>query len=304
MSDIRTRKGPATAPAAVDQAASAAGPRPAARREPVSVIVPAFNEEAGVGSQVDSLRRALQPLDVPFEIIVIDDGSTDQTAAAAARASARVIRHLANRGYGASIKTGILAARFDIIVMSDADGTYPADQIPILLENLETADMAVGARVGAEVHIPLARRPAKWVLTRLASQVAGCAIPDLNSGLRAFRRECILQYFPILSNRFSFTTTSTLSLLADDYRIVYTPINYYPRTGQSKVTPRHFMEFVMLVLKITMMFQPLKIFLLWALTLGGLGLLKTVYDVIALFLRHDRIDWTLLYQPVLSTSAT
>src|SRR5204863_7418878 len=116
-------------------------------------------------------------------------------------------------------KAGILAAQYETIVISDADGTYPADQIPLLVRELETADMAVGARTGEEVHIPLARRPAKWVLGRLASHIAGQRIPDLNSGLRAFHRECIKQYFPILSNRFSFTTTSTLALLADDYRV-------------------------------------------------------------------------------------
>jgi hypothetical protein len=164
--------------------------------------------------------------------------------------------------------------------------------------------MAVGARIGQDVHIPFVRRPAKWVLGRFASHIAGQPIPDLNSGLRAFHRDCLRQYFPILSNRFSFTTTSTLALMADDYRVVYEPINYYRRTGKSKITPKHFMEFLILVLKMSMMFQPLKVFVPWALTFAGVGLAKGVFDIAALFVRHGGFGWELLFQPVLSTSAT
>src|SRR5581483_6284821 len=133
--------------------------------------------------------------------------------------------------------------------------------------------------------------------------VAGQPIPDLNSGLRAFRRECVEQYFPILSNRFSFTTTSTLALLADDYRVVYQPIDYYQRIGKSKITPRHFMDFVVLVIRMAMLFQPLKVFVPLAFTCGLMGLFKVVYDVASFSLRTGHLDWSFLYQPVLSTSA-
>ena len=153
------------------------------------------------------------------------------------------------------------------------------------------------------MHIPWVRRPAKWVLGWLATRIAGQPIPDLNSGLRAFRRECVKQYFAILSNRFSFTTTATLALLADDYRVVYHPIDYYRRIGQSKITPRHFMDFMILVLRMAMLFQPLKIFVPLALACGVLGLLKVAFDIVALFPRASTFGWSLLYQPVLSTSA-
>ena len=269
----------------------------------VSVIVPAYNEQGGVGNQVAAVREVLSQNGIAHEIIVVDDGSSDRTGEEALRAQARVLRHPVNRGYGAAIKTGILAAKYDIIVITDADGTYPADQIPSLVDKLETADMVVGARIGKHVHIPWVRRPAKWVLGWLAARIAGRPIPDLNSGLRAFRRECVKQYFPILSNQFSFTTTGTLALFADDYRIVYHPINYYKRIGKSKITPRNFMDFIVLVLRMAMLFQPLKIFVPLAVLCGFLGMSKIFYDIITLFLRSSSFDWSLFYQPVVSTSA-
>jgi len=272
-------------------------------RTPVSIILPAYNEQPAVGQQVEAIRRVLCSYGMTYEIIVVDDGSEDLTAEEAIQAGARVIRHPENRGYGAAIKTGIIGAEYETIVVIDADGTYPPDQIPTLVAKLETADMVVGARTGTQVHIPPIRRPAKWMLGWLAACIAGHLIPDLNSGLRVFRRECVKQYFPILSNRFSFTTTSTLALLADDYRVVYHPINYYPRVGKSKITPWHFMDFTILVLRMAMLFQPLKIFVPLAFICCFLGVLKVAYDVMAFFLRTSTLGWPLLYQAVLSPSA-
>jgi glycosyltransferase involved in cell wall biosynthesis len=269
----------------------------------VSVVVPAYNEEAAVGEQVEAIRQALCPQGVAYEIIVIDDGSTDRTSEAAVLAGASVLRHSENRGYGASIKTGIGAAQYETIVIIDADGTYPASQIPVLVKQLEAADMVVGARIGQEVHIPWIRRPAKWLLGRLAQYIAGRTIPDLNSGLRAFRRECVKQYFPVLSDRFSFTTTVTLALLADDYRVVYHPIDYYRRIGRSKIGPRHFIDFTILVLRMAMLFQPLKVFVPLAFACGTLGALKVIFDVASVVPRASTVGWSLLYQPMISTSA-
>ena len=204
--------------------------------EPVSVVIPSFDEEAAVGPEVNALSTVLNGNGIPHEVIVVDDGSTDRTADNAQAAGARVIRHVENKGYGASIKTGIRAAKHDVIVITDADGTYPPDQIPHLLSELGHADMVVGSRTGKTVKIPLIRRPAKWVLGLLANRIAGRRIPDLNSGLRAFRRSCVEQYFSILSNRFSFTTTSTLALLADDYRVVYRAVSTTLRQPDSAFT--------------------------------------------------------------------
>jgi hypothetical protein len=153
------------------------------------------------------------------------------------------------------------------------------------------------------VHIPLVRRPAKWVLNWVAARVAGRKIPDLNSGLRAFRREIARQYLTILSNRFSFTSTITLAFLADDYRVVYHPIDYHPRIGRSKITPWHFMDFLTLVLRLAVLFQPLRVFVPLAAVAGSIGVLKTIYDVITFFPRTSSSGWSILYQPVLSTTA-
>lgn len=269
----------------------------------VSVVIPAFNEETAVGAEVENIRQTLQRSGIVHEIIVVDDGSQDRTADNAVAAGARVLRHLNNRGYGASLKTGIVAARYEMICITDADGTYPAEQIPVLLESLKTADMAVGARTGANVNIPLVRKPAKMMLGWLAEQVAGRKIPDLNSGLRAFRRELAMRYFPVLSNQFSFTTTITLALMADDYAVTYHPIDYYARIGKSKIVPRHFMDFIILVMRMAMLFQPLKVFIPAALSFGGLGVLKVMYDVATSSLRHPGESWSVFYTPVLSTSA-
>jgi glycosyltransferase involved in cell wall biosynthesis len=272
-------------------------------RAGVTVILPSFNEEEAVGDQVRAVSAVLARHGIEHEIIVVDDGSADATSARALEAGARVLRHPENRGYGAAIKAGIAAARHDTIAIIDADGTYPSDQIPALLALLEEADMAVGARTLDNVHIPWARRPAKWVLGWLANRIAGRRIPDLNSGLRVFRSDCVRQYFSVLSNRFSFTTTVTLALLADDYHVVYHPVEYYRRRGKSKITPRHFMDFMILVLRMAMLFQPLKVFVPVGTAFLGVGLLKFAFDIVALFRRAPVLEFALAFQPVLSTSA-
>ena len=270
----------------------------------VTVIFPAYNEAGAIANEIRATAAVMSRLGRPFELLVVDDGSTDGTAETAEAAGARVLQHIGNRGYGSALKTGIVAAAHDTIVISDADGTYPAERIPDLLRELETADMVVGARIGPNVAIPLVRRPAKWLLGKLANRIAGCHIPDLNSGLRAFRRECVNQYLRILSNKFSFTTTITLALLADDYEVRYVPIDYHARIGHSKIRPRHFMEFVVLVLRMAMLFQPLRVFLPLAAVFTAAGLLKVFNDVIAFSYRTSQpIGLSLLVQPVLSTSA-
>jgi glycosyltransferase involved in cell wall biosynthesis len=269
----------------------------------VSVVIPAYNEEAGVCSQVESVRRVLNSHGIAHEILVVDDGSEDRTAEQALQARARVLRHPANRGYGASLKTGILAAKYNHIAITDADGTYPADQIPVLLTKLETSDMVVGARTGENVHIPWVRKPGKLILGWLANLIAGQRIPDLNSGLRVFRRDCAIQYFSVLSNKFSFTSTITMALLADDYQVVYHPINYYQRVGKSKIVPRNFLEFVILVIRMAMLFQPLRVFVPFVFVLALLGLIKLGWDILASFLKHGGFTMALLSEPVVSTSA-
>lgn len=249
-------------------------------REPgVSVVVPAYNEEGAIEATVGALREVTRPLEAS-EIIVVDDGSADRTAELAERAGARVISLAENRGYGAALKTGIAAATHDTLVIIDADGTYPPDAIPKLLAHIERYDMVVGARVGPGAAIPRVRRPAKWVLGRLASFLAGRRIPDLNSGLRVIRRDVVERFEHLLPSGFSFTTTITLAVLCSDGLIRYEPIDYYERVGESKIRPVHAVEFLLLVLRTVVYFNPLKVFLpLGAVFFGG-GLIKFGYDLV------------------------
>jgi glycosyltransferase involved in cell wall biosynthesis len=248
--------------------------------EPVSIIIPAYNEEGGIHETVRTVRTVLEEAGIPHEILVVDDGSGDNTRSLAKKTGATVIRHRRNQGYGASLKTGIGLAKNDIIVIIDADGTYPAGYLPEIVQKMKDADMVVGARIGQNVNVPLIRRPAKWFLRHLAGYLTGESIPDLNSGLRAFRREVALQYFGILPDKFSFTTTITVAMLCDKYDVVFIPIDYRKRTGKSKIVPRDFFSFTTLVLRLSMLFNPLKVFIPMAFACLIIGFGKMALDIV------------------------
>lgn len=246
---------------------------------PISIVIPAYNEGQSVTDTLSELNSMLSQHGIEAEIIIVDDGSSDNTSELALKAGARVLRHHNNRGYGASLKTGIIAASNDIIAMTDADGTYPFRYIPEMLEQLDDTDMVVGARVGKNVHIPWIRRPAKWALNKLANYVSGHKIPDINSGLRVFRKETVIHYFPILPNAFSWTTTITLALLCDHYAIKYIPIDYRQRTGKSKIVPWDAGTFTVLILRIAVLFRPLRVFLPLVFVCFSYAIFKMVYDL-------------------------
>ena len=182
---------------------------------PVSIVIPAYNEENGLGPVLAELLEKLAVVEGEYEVIVVNDGSADETAVIAQQYDVTVINHRVNRGYGASLKTGIRHAKYDLICITDADGTYPNERIPELVNTLveNNLDMVVGARVGQNVKIPTIRKPAKWALRRVANYVANEPIPDLNSGLRVFRKDVCMLFFNILPNQFSFTTTISLAML-------------------------------------------------------------------------------------------
>jgi glycosyltransferase involved in cell wall biosynthesis len=255
----------------------------------LSVILPAYNESTGIGAVLDQLRNALPVDGIAYEVIVVDDGSTDGTAnIVRERASAQpivLLQHHANRGYGAALKTGIRHARHDTLCITDADGTYPNERLLHLLTTMtEThADMVVGARTGENVHIPLIRRPAKWAIGRMANLVAGEPIPDLNSGLRIFRRDVALDFFDLLPDGFSFTTTITLAMMTNGYLVEYVPIDYHPRVGKSKIRPvRDTLNFMQLIMRIALYFAPLKLFLPLSLLLILLGIVWALFSYFAL----------------------
>ncbi len=231
----------------------------------ISIVIPCYNEAKGVAHSLDMIIENLKER-YNYEIITINDGSTDETLKVLEEYSAekpfmQVVNNNSNLGYGASLKKGIKETNADIIVITDADCTYPASEIPRLVDALQTTDMAVGARIGKKVHIPLIRRPAKWILLRYARWLANADIKDLNSGLRAFRKQDAYQYFHILPNGFSFTSTITIAMHINNYSIRYLPINYYKRVGNSSIRPiRDTLAFFSLVLRTTMYFNPLKVF--------------------------------------------
>ena len=247
----------------------------------VSIIIPAFNEELGIVESVNGVREVMARSQYDYEVIVVDDGSTDRTSELVRSTGARVVRHEENRGYGAGLKTGIQAAKGDWIVITDADSTYPADRIPDLLRDAGEYDMVVGARVGGAAKIPLIRRPAKWVLAQVANYLAETKIPDYNSGLRVFRKDLALKFFKILPQGFSFTTTITLCSLTHGFRVKYIPIAYFVRKGKSKIHPvKDTYRFFMLIVRTTVYFNPLRVFMPIGAILGTLGMGKLAHEVI------------------------
>lgn len=252
--------------------------------EGVTIVVPAYDEEGGI----EGVVRRLVALDLgrPTELLVVNDGSKDRTGPVLEGLTEEhqkltVIQHPVNRGYGAALKTGIRAAAHPLIVITDADGTYPEDRIVDLLARVDAgAEMAVGARTGADVHIPWQRRPAKNALRKIASYLAGTPIPDLNSGLRAIRRDLVLAYEAILPEGFSFTTTITLASLTNHHRVDYVSIDYAQRSGSSKIRPiRDTLGFLALIIRTVVYFNPLKVFypIVGVLALAFIGLV--VHDV-------------------------
>ena len=246
----------------------------------VSLVIPAFNEGASVAAVVAKAALVFEQAGIEHEIIVVDDGSTDATAQNAQTAGARVLRNRTNRGYGASLKTGILAAQYETICIADADGSYPVDRIPDLLAEATSADMVVGARVKRSAAIPFIRRPAKWFLKVLAQFVTKTRIPDLNSGMRVFSRSKSIDYFNILSDEFSFTTTITMAMLCDKYAVKYVPIDYAARIGQSKIVPWDAVNFTALILRVAMLFRPLRVFLPCASVLFCYAVTKAFWDIL------------------------
>ena len=247
--------------------------------EPVSIIIPVYNEEGAIASTLAAVDETMRPTGRGYEVLVVDDGSADGTATALAAAGARVVRHRANRGYGAALKTGIRATAHPLIAILDADGTYPIARLPELLARADEADMVVGARTGGSVHVPALRRPVKWLLTRVANLLSGHRIPDLNSGMRVFRRDLAERFFGLYPQGFSFTSTITLASHINGYRVEYVPIDYYRRTGASSIRPvRDTLNFFLLIVRMVVTFRPLNVFLPTAAALLVLGAIKAALD--------------------------
>jgi len=257
----------------------------------VSIVIPAYNEEKGISGTIDGVVEAIKPLSIEYELIVVNDGSTDKTAKIVKSKNIKIINHEENKGYGASIKTGIRCSQYENILIIDADGTYPTEKLPDLLGYTNSSDMVVGARTGKKVQIPLIRRPAKWLLNKLANYLVERDIPDLNSGFRVFRKDIVEKYVHILPNRFSFTTTITLAMISDGYKVHYEAIDYHKREGHSKIRPLDALNFLILIIRTITYFNPLRFFLPFSAVLFGLGVVRLCYDI---FWLHNLTDSTTL----------
>jgi glycosyltransferase involved in cell wall biosynthesis len=231
-----------------------------------SVVVPCYNEESAIARTLDLLDQSLQGAG-PHEIIVVDDGSQDGTGSvlrerAAHHAHLRVVKHAKNQGYGAALKSGIRRAAGEFVVIIDADGTYPIARVPDLVREARDADMVVGARTGANVTYSFIRKIPKVFLKAYMSWLAGQDIPDMNSGLRVFRRASVERFLNILPDSFSFTTTVTLAMLRNRYDVIFVPIDYTGRIGKSKIRPvRDTIRFTQLIVRTGMYFAPLRVLL-------------------------------------------
>ena len=228
----------------------------------ISVVIPAFNEGRAIRETILEIRRALEGLE--HEVVVVDDGCSDDTGTQATSAGARVITHPHNLGYGAALKSGIRAAAFDTIVMTDADGTYPNGQIPALLAHYRRGfNMVVGARTGDHYRESAVKAPLRYLLKWLVEFTTGRRIPDVNSGLRVLSRGEVLPYLENLCNTFSFTTSVTLAYMMTAKFVGYVPISYNERIGETKVRLlRDSLRTLQYIVQAILYYNPLKIFLL------------------------------------------
>ncbi len=264
-------------------------PSPLAAAPYVTIVLPCFNEQDHVLLELERITAAMEASGYSYELLAIDDASTDDTLAVLTAAlprfpKMRLLPFHRNGGSGTARRIGTQQSRGEIVVWTDADMTYPNERIPELVAMLAedpTIDQVVGARTTEAGRLKLLRVPAKWVIRKIAERLTGVRIPDLNSGLRAFRREAALPYLRLLPPGFSCVTTITLSFLSNQHDVRYVPIDYAKRAGESKF---HFTKdayrYILQVLRMVMYFDPLRVLMPAALWLLGIGVAKGVFDVV------------------------
>ncbi|PKL15104.1 MAG: glycosyltransferase family 2 protein [Spirochaetae bacterium HGW-Spirochaetae-6] len=262
-------------------------------KKQLSIVIPAYNEQNAIVDTIKNILSIMDKSDIEYEIIVVNDGSKDKTKEYLEKyfqenpqihSKLLLFSHIINKGYGATLKTGIRKAKYSNICITDSDGTYPNQDIPMLFAEYEKEyDMVVGQR--SFKSLPKLTKPTKWFLHKLANFLVGYKIPDINSGLRIFKKEIAMKYFGIICDGFSFTTTITLAMLSNNYSVKYVPIEYFKRIGKSKIKPvKDTLNFIQLIIRTVMYFNPLKIFvpmsfimLLAAIVLFVLGQVNILY---------------------------
>jgi len=244
----------------------------------ITVLIPCYNEEAAIKQVVDDVEAAMRTTAYQYEILLVDDNSTDKTVEIIneikpLNSKISLVKRRLNGGSGASRKTGILHARGDIIVMLDGDGTYDAADIPKLLSYFPEYDQVNGARTTEEGTYKFLRFSAKWFIRQLAIYLSGYNIPDLNTGLKAFKKDIVMKYMWVIPDGFSCVTTMTLAFLTNGYNVKYIPTKYFKRVGKSKFHPlKDTAKYFNTVLRMIIYFNPLRFFL----PVGGLIMLAAI----------------------------
>ncbi len=246
----------------------------------VSIVLPAFNEEEALPKVIDDIRQAMLRVSYEYEILVVDDHSKDRTSEIAKSKNVRLIRRPFTGGSGASRRTGIIGAEGEIIVMLDADGSYESSDIPKMIELFPEFDQVNGARTSEQGTLKLLRTPAKWFLRKLACYLTGVHIPDLNTGLKAFKKSIMMHYLWVLPDGFSCVTTMTLAFLTNGYAVKYIPTQYHKRIGTSKFHPvKDSLNYLSTIVRMVMYFKPLRIFMPAAVGLFIFGVIKSILSL-------------------------
>jgi glycosyltransferase involved in cell wall biosynthesis len=245
----------------------------------ISIIIPAYNEEKIIEQTIKNLKKELTRLNLEFEIIVINDASTDKTKEILEKIKGIIlINHPYNKGYGASLKTGIERAKFNNLLFFDADGQHKVEYISELIKYIDNFDMVAGIRMGYKG--PFIRQPGKKILNWLANYLSRRKIPDLNCGFRMVKKDKISKFLHLLCDGFSFSTTSILLFLTDGLAVKYVPITINKREGKSKVRPKHALDALIFILRSILLSFPLRVFLPISLILFLGTVISGLYDII------------------------
>ncbi len=245
----------------------------------LSVVIPAYNEEKTISKVITDIKSLLEEYGFKSEIIVVDDGSTDNTSRILKDLDVETVTMKPNRGYGKAVKTGIKKSRYELIMLTDGDGTYTPESMKKLIENSREYDMLVGARRNIDPS-PI-KKPAKWIINKLAGYITGVKIPDLNSGLRVFRKSKALKHFRLLPDGFSLTSTITIAMLNHGDRVEYTEIEYIKRKTKSKFHPiSDTTNLISFIFQTTIYFNPLRIFIPVSLFMFICGTAALIYRIL------------------------
>jgi len=250
----------------------------------ISIIIPVYNEEEAIGKVIDDIKKTMNQTNYSYEILVVDDASTDKSVAITKSKNVNAIKREINRGAGAARKTGIINAKGKLIVMLDGDGTYNVADIPEMLSYFPKYDQVNGTRDIEKGTIKALRIPAKWFIRKLACYLTNTNIPDLNTGLKAFKKDVMMKYLWVIPDGFSCVTSMTLAFLINEHPVKYVPTKYHKRIGKSKFHPiKDTVAYIQTVFRMIMYFNPLKI-------LGPISAILFFSAIIVLFLGYFLIN--------------